>query len=78
MITAKEARERTEAFESENIKSEKEAVEEKINLAVDDGLDFCFTDFNISEATIEWLSSLDYKAKNYNCQRKDKFAKIKW
>ena len=78
MITAKEARELIETFESENIKREKEADKEKINLAVDDGLDFCFTDFNVSEATIEWLESLGYKAKNYNCQRKDKFAKIKW
>lgn len=60
MITAKEARERIDALEAERIKQEQEAVEEKINKAVEKGESYCWLNSWISHATEDWLKSLGY------------------
>ena len=60
MITAKEARERSDAVKLEHVKQEQKLIEKQINDAVEAGADYCSIDYYTSKTTEDWLKSLGY------------------
>ena len=78
MITAKEARERINALETERGKQERKTAEEKINKAVEKGESYCWLGVWISDATEGWLTSLGYQVKRVDSQKDGSDVKVEW
>lgn len=79
MITAKEARERIDALETERGMKEKKTVEEKITKAVEKGESSCWLGVWISDATEEWLKSLGYKVERFDSYyNSNSDVKVSW
>ncbi len=62
MITAKEAREKSESINySKRFREETKKCEEKINSAIEEGMTLAIVEKHISDRTKSYLESLGYK-----------------
>ena len=78
MISAKEARERIDALETERGRKEKKMAEEKIMAAVEKGAASCWLGVYISRATENWLKSMGYKVRRIDDQRDGRDVEVSW
>lgn len=79
MITAAEARERTQNFEVKEDTREKTEVELRITKSVVLGAKDCSINFRISKDTKKWLESLGYKVKRkFDPIDKEEYTLVKW
>lgn len=77
MITANEAREKTEAVRQSGIKREMERIEHEIEQAISIGDNNIVLDFGISHFTVECLRGLGYEV-NAGNQYNESYFTIKW
>ena len=78
MSTAKEARERIDALETERGRKEKKIAEEKITAAVERGEASCWLGVWISKATEDWLKSMGYGVRRIDDQRDSSDVEVTW
>ena len=78
MITAKEARERSNTLKVDRInQQEQEEIEKGVNRAVETGRSHCWFDYYISKATEDWLKSLGYIVE-YSHSQTYRGTKVSW